>query len=364
MKEKEMSILSNTEYFEKGYILSPITLGKELSKLNREVTKTLAAANERIKTIPNPTILFNQIILIESKATSAIENIITTDDELYKEVINESPNNNAASKTLRIRSAVKYISKLIEENKIIRVQDILQIGKTVNGHDTGFRPGPGTTLKNASTGEVVHTPPQSYDEVMEHITPLVRYINEGGENDPITDALLVHHAFEWIHPFIDGNGRVGRILIAAYLMLHEEISNIFLPISYFINLNRDKYYKILAAMTNSQDYEEYLKEMFKFIIDASEFTLKFTRKYDENRKRVSKMLMQKFNKYYDDKIIDSLFYNAYTTPKHLEEGMELNYRTVIKIMNFLEEEGIFSSKKEGKRVYYINNLISKEVQNG
>ena len=105
--------------------------------------------------------------MIESKATSAIENIITTDDELYKEVINESPKENAASKTLRIRFAVKNISKLIQENKIIRVQDIIQIGKTVNGHDTGFRTGPGTTLKNATTGEVVHTPPQSHEEVMD-----------------------------------------------------------------------------------------------------------------------------------------------------------------------------------------------------
>ena len=364
MSEKEVSVIYNTEYSEKGYILRPITLGKELSKLNREVTRVLAAANERIKTIPNPTILFNQIILIESKATSAIENIITTDDELYKEVINESPKENAASKTLRIRSAVKHISKLIQENQIIRVQDIIQIGKIVNGHDTGFRPGPGTILKNAGTGEVVHIPPQSYEEVMEHITPLMRYINEGGENDPITDSLLIHHAFEWIHPFIDGNGRVGRILMAAYLMLHKEITNIFLPISYFINLNRDKYYKILAKMTDSQDFEEYLKEMFNFIISASEFTLKFTRKYDENRKKVSKILMHEFNKYYDDTIIDSLFYNAYTTPKHLEEGMKLNYRTVIKIMNFLEKKGIFTSKKEGKRLYYINNLITKEVENG
>ena len=349
---------NNTE--NKGYILAQVSLGKSLNEKNRELTKILAAANERIKTIANPTIMFNQIILLESKGSSEIENIITTNDELYKETILSSPTETNASKTLRIRSAVKYISKVIDEKKIIRIQDLAELSVTVNGNAGGIRPTPGTKIVNSSTDEVIHTPPQNKEDVISHLNILLDYINLGGKNDPITDSLLLHHAFEWIHPFADGNGRIGRILIGAYLKLNKETEHIFLPISYFINKKRDKYYSILNDMTKNQDYERYLNEMFSFMIDAAQYTLDFVRKYDKDRKRVQALLFNKFKKYHDDKYIDCLFYNAYTTPNALSNHMNLNYRTVKNIIEFLVEERIFEIKKEGKHTFYMNKTITGE----
>lgn len=350
---------NNTE--SKGYILGSVTLGTELNKKNRELTKILAAANERIMTIANPIIMFNQIILIESKGSSAIENIVTTDDELYKETISELPTESNASKTLRIRSAVKYISKIIDDRKVILLRDLEEMSTTINGNAGGVRPTIGTKLKNTTTGEVVHTPPETKQETIEHLNILLRYVNEGGKNDPITDAILVHHAFEWIHPFADGNGRVGRILMGAFLKLNKETEHIFLPISYFINKKRGVYYSILKGMTNHQDYEEYLKKMYDFFIDAAQYTLDFVRQYDKDRNEVKQMLFDKFNKYHDEKYIDCLFYNAYSTPKTLETHMKLNYRTIKNIMDFLISKKVFDVKKEGKNVFYINKKIARDT---
>lgn len=351
---------NNTEY--KGYILGPAPLSRELIKKNREITKLLSAANERIRTIPNPIIMFNQIVLIESKASSAIENIITTDDDLFKEVINNPPKNNNASKTLRIRTAVKQISKIIDKNKSILSRDINLLGETINGNSAGYRPTIGTKIVNETTKTVVHTPPNTKEEVIDHIQQLLKYINEGGDNDPITDALLIHHAFEWIHPFIDGNGRVGRVLIGAYLKLSKETDFIFLPLSYFINKRRDRYYEALRAMTDKQDYEFYLNTMYDFLIDAAKYTIDFTRKFEMNRVFVKEIIFSEFGKYHDSHIIDSLFYNAYTSPYALAKHMNLNYRTVRRIIDFLISKNIFSSKREGKNIYYINKLILEGME--
>ena len=350
---------NNTE--RKGYILGQVNLGIELNKKNRELTKILAAANERIMTIANPIIMFNQIILIESKGSSEIENIITTNDDLYKETISELPNESNASKTLRIRSAVKFISKIIDDNKMIRINDLIEMSKTINGNAGGIRPTPGTTLKNSKTGEVVHTPPKTKAETEEHINAMLQYMNEGGKNDPITDAILLHHAFEWIHPFADGNGRVGRILMGAFLKLNKETKHIFLPISYFINKKRDVYYSILKGMTDNQDYEDYLNKMYGFFIDAAQYTLDFVRQYDKDRNYVKQLLFDKFKKYHEDEFIDCLFFNAYSTPKSLETHMKLNYRTVKNIADFLVEKKVFDSKKEGRNLFYINKLITRGI---
>ena len=343
----------------KGYILGSITLNKELRMKNRELTKLIAAANERIRTIANPIIMFNQIILLESRGSSEIENIITTNDELYKEVIDKSVVENNASKTLRIRSAVKHISKIIKKYDLVQLQHVKEIASWINGVDSNIRNIPGTNIQNPKTKEIKHIPPQRKEDIEKHMAILLKYFNEGGANDPITDSLLIHHAFEWIHPFFDGNGRIGRILIGAYLMLSKETSNIFLPISFYINKNRNTYYKILNAMTKDQDYEVYLGQMYSFLADAAQYTLDFTRKFDDAKNEVRELLFDKFKKYHTNKVLDSLFYSVYTRPSILSKYLGLNYRTIKNIVEFLATQKIFSIKKEGKKTYYINNKLFK-----
>ena len=355
INREKIKITSNS--YKDKYILGKINIGQFLSQKNREVTKLLAAANERIKTIPNPFVMFNQIILMESKGSSEIENIITTSDELYKEVISKAPSKNNASKTLRIKSGVKYLSKQIEKNDVILSKDILDIGETIKGDSSGYRPTLGTKIINDLTNEVIHIPPQTKEEVEIHINKLLVYINNGGENDPITDSLLVHHAFEWIHPFSDGNGRVGRILLQGFLKLTKEIDHIFLPISYFINKKRDKYYEGLKAMSDNQDYETYLSIMLDFFQDSAQFALDFARRFDNWRKQVQNILFNEFKKYHTDNIINSLFYNAYTKKSILVKHTKLNFRTITKILDCLVSKGIYTIKKDGKNNYYINNLI-------
>ena len=357
----KQKITVNSSTYEEKYILGKINIGQVLSKKNREVTKLLAAANERIRTIPNPFVMFNQIILMESKGSSEIENIITTSDELYKEVISKAPSRNNASKTLRIKSGVKYLSKQIDNNDVILSRDIINIGKTIKGDTSGYRPTPGTKIINDSAKEVIHTPPQSKEEVEFHIRKLLTYINEGGKNDPITDSLLIHHAFEWIHPFTDGNGRVGRILLQGFLKITKEIDYIFLPISYFINKKRNKYYEGLKSMSDNQDYEKYLSIMFDFFEKAAQFTLSFARKFDKWRDQTKKILFDEFQKYHQDNIIDCLFYNVYTTKTIVIKYTKLNFRTVTKILDHLVNKGIYSVQSGGKENYYMNNLIKGDL---
>ncbi len=227
--------------------LETVPVLKALAKANR----ALAELKGRAATIPNQGILINTLALQEAKASSEIENIVTTQDELFQADLQlEGPESAAAKEVALYRDALKLgFDQLRQSGGLITNNTIIAMFQLLKGNDGGFRSTPGTTLKNDATGEVVYIPPQDRREIEAAMTALERFINEDEHSalDPLIKMALIHHQFESIHPFPDGNGRIGRILNVLYATRAGLLEIPILYLSRHITRTKADYYRLLQA---------------------------------------------------------------------------------------------------------------------
>jgi len=210
-----------------NFVLSELPPNLELE--TKAVLKQTASAYRYLselkgisKTIPNQGILINTLPLLEAKDSSAIENIITTHDELYKEgLFSDFYNNSAAKEVQNYSEALKTGFEKIKSFGLLTNNIIIEIQNIIEKNNAGFRKLPGTDLRNLHTGKLIYTPPQNNEDIVRLMSNLERFIN----NDQISDLdilvkmAVIHYQFESIHPFYDGNGRTGRIINILFLVL-------------------------------------------------------------------------------------------------------------------------------------------------
>ena len=186
---------------------------KRILKQLSNTSRALAELKGIAKTMPNQNILINAIMINEAKTSSGIENIVTTHDEIYKAMIRPTDTSPAAKEVVDYRAAVWQGYNLVKEKGIINTNIIISIQEKVEHNESGIRSVPGTVIKNTLTGEIVYTPPQKKDDILEYMKNLEEYINDDYDMvDPLIKLAIIHYQFESIHPFYDGNGRTGRIL--------------------------------------------------------------------------------------------------------------------------------------------------------
>ena len=309
--------------------------------------------------IPNQTILINTLGLQEAKDSSAIENIITTHDDLYKSGLNLSH-----IKTLEAKEVQNYIAalnrgyELIAQKGLLTNQIILQIQAALEENDAGFRKQPGTTLKNETTGEVVYTPPQTYDEIIELMSNLEQYINDAELHpiDPLIKMAIIHFQFESIHPFYDGNGRTGRIINILYLILEELQSLPILYLSSYIIAHKADYYKHLQQVRDENQWEEWLL----FIINGVEQTAKETTQLILKIKSLMQELKDELRnnyKFYSKDLLNNLFKHPYTKIEFLVNDLGVSRVTAANYLNKLAEDGVLRKEKIGTANYYINTQL-------
>ena len=226
----------------------------ETIEILRQANKSTAALAELkgiAKSIPNQAMLLNAIVLQEAKDSSEIENIITTQDELYKALtINKSNIPSEIKEVVNYRKAIFYGFDIARKQGFIRVNDIISIQQELVNNTAGIRSTPGTVLKNDKTGEIVYTPPQDKAEILDLLANFINHYNQTDkELSPLINLAILHFQFESIHPFYDGNGRTGRIINILYLIL-EDLQN--LPILYLSNYiikNKTDYYRLLQPIS-------------------------------------------------------------------------------------------------------------------
>ncbi|MBF0248596.1 MAG: Fic family protein, partial [Alphaproteobacteria bacterium] len=222
------------------------------------VLKALATANRalaelkgRAAAIPNQNILISTLSLQEAKASSEIENIVTTQDELFRaDFFPEGLESAAAKEVARYRDALKLgHDRLRQTGGVIANNTLVDMFRLLKRRGDGFRTTPGTALKHDRTGEIVYVPPQDGRQVIAHMTALERFINEDDlcALDPLVKMALIHHQFESIHPFPDGNGRIGRILNVLYLTRTGLLDTPILYLSRHITRTKGDYYRLLQA---------------------------------------------------------------------------------------------------------------------
>ncbi len=333
---------------------------------NPQILKALIKANNKlgelngaINLLPNPYIIFNAITLGEAKESSEIENIVTTFDEIFREMSYEK-SNPASKEVLNYRQAMLRGYELVKENGFISANHIIEIHHVVEPEAGDLRKLPGTVIMNTKTGEVLHTPPQNYEEISDYLTNLEKYINmpDLEDTDPVLKMAVIHFQFESIHPFYDGNGRTGRMLNILYLTLTKKLNIPILYLSKYINKNRARYYEVLQeAQQNLDNIKDYLLFMIEGVYQMSEFTLNFIHYFTKTMKEAAVIIKERCPKLYSQELVEHLFYDFYTKNEYLCKNLGVSRNTSSKYLHELAENGILIEEKIGKTKLYKNTFL-------
>lgn len=337
------------------------------------VLKKLARAHQALAelkgvaaSIPNEGILISTLSLQEAKDSSAIENIITTHDDLYRsDSVARLFASVAAKEVHNYASALHHGFQQVKANGLLTNNDVLQIQATIEENNAGFRKLSGTALKNDLTGETVYTPPQHADEITALMTNLERFINDDDLCgwDPLTKMAVIHHQFESIHPFYDGNGRTGRIINILYLVKQGLLKIPVLYLSRYINQNKSDYYRLLQATRDTGHWEPWLM----FMLEGVEQTAKQTVALIEGIKTVMQTFKQKMRselpKIYSQDLLNNIFRHPYTKIDFVMTELNVSRITAIRYLDQLIANGLLEKYKIGRDNYYINTALYNLLSN-
>jgi len=338
-----------------------VAIYKQLTLASRALAELKGAA----KTIPNESILLNTLVLQEAKDSSEVENIVTTQDEVYQADLDlkETVIKSAQKEVLRYRQAMHIGFELVRKNKLLTNAVIKQIQQELEANNAGFRAVPGTMLKNGQN-ETVYTPPQTKDEIELFMSNLEQFINNPAVSDldPLIKLPIIHHQFESIHPFYDGNGRTGRIINILYLVANDLLDLPILYLSRYINHNKADYYKLIQSIRdNSPSNETDWESWIIFMLRGIELTAKETVILVQNIKVLMQDYKQKirpvFGTKYNHELLNNLFRHPYTKIEFIMRDLDVTRLTASKYLEELSAIGLVEKIKIGKTNYYINQQL-------
>jgi Fic family protein len=335
-----------------GFTESPEIL-RHLSKAARH----LGELNGLCASLPDPQLLINTIVLQESKNSSAIENIVTTQDELYKAAGEEATAGHAAKEVLSYRQALYTgLEKMKTQQNLLLTNTMVEIVQTIKQNKAGIRTAPGTALKSAVTGEVIYTPPCCEDVLREKLAALEQFINEPDSSplDPLIKMAFIHYQFEAIHPFADGNGRAGRIVNALYLVQQQLLSQPVLYLSSYIVKYKTDYYRLLREVTEQNNWHPWVMYILTALTETAQLTTKKIKAMltlkDEYENRMKKILGPSFN----HELLQLMFTLPYLKIELVEKKEIAHRQTASVWLKKLTEAGILKPQKMGRTTYYIN----------
>lgn len=322
--------------------------------------RALAELNGVADTIPNESIILNTLSLQEAQGSSAIENIITTQDDLFSsDSIARHFTSSAAKEVYNYAGALKWGYAEVKKKGLLTANQIIDIQATLEETRSEFRKLPGTALKNAQTGETVYTPPQSHIEIVEYMSNLEQFMNdsEGCDWDPLVKMAIIHHQFESIHPFYDGNGRTGRIINILYLVKENLLKLPILYLSRYINQHKADYYMLLQETRATGNWEPWLL----FILEAIEKTSLQTSAMVRGIKELMMVFKQKIRnelpKVYSQDLINNLFKHPYTKIDFLVSDLQVTRQTASKYLDQLVGIGLLKRVVIGKEHFFVNEKL-------
>lgn len=336
----------------KQSLVETITILKQESKS----AVALAELKGLAKTLPNPNILINAVILKEAQASSEIENVITTQDKLYQALYAKSVKPDVATKeVLRYREALLMGTRLIKEKGFLNTNGIIAIQSELEENNAGLRKLPGTALVNDLTNEVIYIPPDNFDTISNLMKNLEEYLNVNEDDiSPLIKLAIQHYQFESIHPFYDGNGRTGRIINVLYLILKELLDEPILYLSSYIIQNKGDYYRLLQEVRTKNNWEDWILYILKGIEQTALSTIDEINKINQLFRETQKLVQEKMPRIYSKDLIEQLFIHPYCKIEFLVENLNLNRKTAGNYLKSLEDLEVLVSENKGKEVIYIN----------
>lgn len=335
---------------------------KKLAKAHQALAELKGVA----ASIPNQGILINTLALQEAKDSSAIENIITTHDDLYRsDSATRHFVSTAAKEVHNYSAALRNGFEQVKRSGLLTNNDILDIHSGIEENRAGFRKLLGTALKNEQTGEIVYTPPQHPEEILSLMANLEQFINndELCDWDPLTKMAVIHHQFESIHPFYDGNGRTGRIINILYLVKQGLLSVPVLYLSRYINQNKADYYRLLQSARVSDAWQEWVLYMLEGIEQTSQQTIVLIQGIKELMQHHKHKLRSELPKIYSQDLINNLFRHPYTKIEFVMDELQITRKTAARYLEELVKIELLSKHKIWKDNYYLNDALYELLAN-
>ncbi len=367
-KEKpSQAAMAGTPSAENTLAMLPLTYELETKPVLKKLAKAhraLAELKGVAALIPNEAILINTLSLQEAKDSSAIENIITTHDELYRsDVLTQHYVSMATKEVYNYASALTHGYAQVKRLGIITNNHLLEVQAQLEENRAGFRKVPGTALLNEQTGETVYTPPQSPMQIEVLMSNLEQFINDDDlcDWDPLVKMAVMHHQFESIHPFYDGNGRTGRILNILYLVRCGLLDSPILYLSRFINQNRSDYYRLLQAVRTEVDplhsWEAWVLYMLEGVEQTSYQTIRLIQGIKGLMQQYKHTLRQELPKIYSQDLLNIVFSHPYTKIAFVEQGLGVSQVTAIRYLSELTRIGLMHKTKISRESYYVNEPL-------
>ena len=343
--------------------LLPLKIDLETKPILKKLVKVHQALSELkgvTESIPDQSILIRTLSLQEAKDSSAIENIITTQDDLYTSNAFKKEFASIAAKEVHSYAlALQNGYKMVKRTGLLTNNNILEIQETLEENKAGFRKLPGTALKNEHTGETVYMPPQEPEQILAFMGNLEQFINDDGlcEADPLVKMAVIHHQFESIHPFYDGNGRTGRIINILYLVKSGLLDSPVLYLSRYINQKKQAYYRLLQAVRTDDTWEEFILYMLDGIEQTSRQTTHLIRNIKQLIQNYKNKIKTELPKIYSQDLLNNFFRYPYTKIDFLCEELGIQRKTASKYLNQLTSIGLLIKHKIKKDNFYLNHEL-------
>ena len=327
----------------------------DILRLVTAAGRSLAELKGVAASMPNQAILINTLGLQEAKDSSAIENIVTTNDELFREdAMPEDASSPATKEVVRYRQALRVGYEAVLTTQLLTNQHILSIQAELELNEAGFRRLPGTVLK-ASDGRVVYTPPQDNASIVALMSDLERFINDDDafDVDPLIRMALIHHQFESIHPFYDGNGRTGRIINVLYLVQQRLLESPVLYLSRHIVRTKSDYYRLLQEVRERDAWEDWVLYMLTAVRETAGASIAMIQAMKallfDYKHRIRAQ-----HKFYSQDLINNLFSHPYTKIDFLQRDLDVSRLTATKYLDALAATGFVHKRRIGRSNYYVN----------
>lgn len=309
-------------------------------------------------TLPNPNILLNAVILKEASASSEIENIITTQDKLYKALSSKTISIDPATKeVLRYREALLAGFEFLMENGFISTNAIVMIQQKLEENSAGIRRLPGTALRNAATGAIIYTPPDNYDTILQLLRNLEEYIHTEDDLSPFIKLAVQHYQFESIHPFYDGNGRTGRIINVLFLIMQGLIDRPILYLSKYIIDHKTDYYRLLQSVRTHETWEEWVLYISKAVEETALETIGKINQINELFDATLDKVRREKPKIYSKDLLELLFVQPYCRIDFVIEQLNVSRPTASRYLNELSKIGILTPQRIWKETLFINEHL-------
>ncbi len=334
-----------------------------------KASRALSELDNKAARLPNQDILISSMVLSEAKDSSAIENIVTTNDLLYKANVTPEERVDPITKEVRDYNKALWLGMDLINERLLGENIFVKLVQTIKHNTAGLRKTPGTVIKNIKTGEILHVPPQTEMGIKAKLANLEKFLYAEDYNhiDPLIKMAIMHYQFECIHPFNDGNGRTGRIANILWLVQEGLLHRPILFLSKYYLDHRTEYYERLKMVTQNEEWEEWILYVLKSVEETAKNTSLMIDNILKARNQYKDELAKHFRKIYSADLVDAVFSSPYFRIENfLEKTPTLSRQTASKHLNMLcqpydREDGtkgqLLTVQKVGRENIYFNQIL-------